>query len=361
MRLHKLDFFVLMVFCHVTISQMMQYSCKRYFVLEDTTLRWFKFAPSSKREYLMTKPRTLLGHIVSTDIFIRFSVIGGSSSLSTFSWSLNSLQRGSKRSGGWLLAPSSHGGWSTDIYQEEMEVVYLCSVSNNFTSHQVLGLSSTISMLQATTGKTHDWKDIFPDLIYMQTTTMDRKVCQVDNTAVQAIMFFEINLGTNLTAFLEILVATYRSNNGKDLEKEQRRQPSLKTALVSMKASFANVMSKSIQRGAVPGVTSPIRPLRPTYTRIIDALNAFSEQMAREGHVPNTEDVFQDIEEEHKSYVLCVHSEKLAIVFGIISTPAGTKIRVMKNLRVCIDCHTVTKFISKLADREIVFCNPSKY
>jgi hypothetical protein len=49
-RLHRLDFFVLMVFCHVTISQMMQYSCKRYFVLEDTTLRWFKFAPSSKRE-----------------------------------------------------------------------------------------------------------------------------------------------------------------------------------------------------------------------------------------------------------------------------------------------------------------------
>jgi hypothetical protein len=70
-------------------------------------------------------------------------------------------------------------------------------------------------MLQATTGKTHDWKDIFPDLIYMQTTTMDRKVCQVDNTSVQAIMFFEINLGTNLTAFLEISVATYRSNNGK--------------------------------------------------------------------------------------------------------------------------------------------------
>jgi hypothetical protein len=29
----------------------------------------------------------------------------------------------------------------------------------------------------------------------------------------------------------------------KDLEKEQRRQPSSKTALVSMKASFANVMS----------------------------------------------------------------------------------------------------------------------
>lgn len=99
----------------------------------------------------------------------------------------------------------------------------------------------------------------------------------------------------------------------------------------------------------------------PWYDRIIDALNAFSEQMAREGHVPNTEDVFQDIEEDHKSYVLCGHSEKLAIVFGIISTPAGTKIRVMKNLRVCIDCHTVTKFISKLADREIVVRDANRF
>src|SRR6185312_13209302 len=89
----------------------------------------------------------------------------------------------------------------------------------------------------------------------------------------------------------------------------------------------------------------------PWYDRIIDALNVFSEKMARQGYVPNTEDVFQDIEEEQKRYVLCGHSEKLAIVFGIISTPPGTTIRVIKNLRVCIDCHTVTKYISKLAER----------
>jgi hypothetical protein len=92
----------------------------------------------------------------------------------------------------------------------------------------------------------------------------------------------------------------------------------------------------------------------PWYNRIIDAPNIFSEQMARQGYAPNTEDIFQDIEEEQKRYVLCGHSEKLAIVFGIISTPPGTSIHVMKNLRVYIDCHTVTKYISKLAEREIV-------
>ncbi|KAF8704126.1 hypothetical protein HU200_031617 [Digitaria exilis] len=99
----------------------------------------------------------------------------------------------------------------------------------------------------------------------------------------------------------------------------------------------------------------------PWYDRIIDALNVFSEQMARQGYVPNTEDVFQDIEEEQKRRVLCGHSEKLAIVFGIISTPPGTTIRVMKNLRVCIDCHTVTKYISKLAEREIFVRDANRF
>lgn len=99
----------------------------------------------------------------------------------------------------------------------------------------------------------------------------------------------------------------------------------------------------------------------PWYERIIDALNVFSEQMVRQGYVPNTDDVFQDIEEEQKNSVLCGHSEKLAIVFGIISTPPGTTIRVMKNLRVCVDCHTVTKFISKIVGREIVMRDANRF
>ncbi|KAM0877498.1 hypothetical protein ACQ4PT_035441 [Festuca glaucescens] len=99
----------------------------------------------------------------------------------------------------------------------------------------------------------------------------------------------------------------------------------------------------------------------PWYERIIGALNVFSEQMARQGYVPNTEDVFQDIEEEQKSHVLCGHSEKLAMVFGIISTPPGTTIRVMKNLRVCVDCHAVTKFISKIVGREIVMRDANRF
>ncbi|MQL79702.1 hypothetical protein Taro_012159 [Colocasia esculenta] len=48
------------------------------------------------------------------------------------------------------------------------------------------------------------------------------------------------------------------------------------------------------------------------------------------------------------------HSEKLAIAFGLARMPEGTTLRIVKNLRVCRDCHTFTKFVSKVYGREVV-------
>ncbi|XP_059652183.1 pentatricopeptide repeat-containing protein At3g56550-like [Cornus florida] len=48
------------------------------------------------------------------------------------------------------------------------------------------------------------------------------------------------------------------------------------------------------------------------------------------------------------------HSEKLAIAFGLARMPQGVSLRIVKNLRVCKDCHTFTKFVSKAYDREII-------
>ncbi|KAJ0976417.1 hypothetical protein J5N97_018382 [Dioscorea zingiberensis] len=72
------------------------------------------------------------------------------------------------------------------------------------------------------------------------------------------------------------------------------------------------------------------------------------------GYVPNTNPVLFDIAEEDKENVVAYHSEKLAIAFGMISLDAQAAIRVVKNLRVCQDCHTVAKLISKLYNREII-------
>ncbi|KAH7426998.1 hypothetical protein KP509_10G025700 [Ceratopteris richardii] len=51
---------------------------------------------------------------------------------------------------------------------------------------------------------------------------------------------------------------------------------------------------------------------------------------------------------------LCGHSERLAIAFGLLNTNSGTTIRVSKNIRMCVDCHTTAKFTSSIENREIV-------
>jgi pentatricopeptide repeat protein len=99
----------------------------------------------------------------------------------------------------------------------------------------------------------------------------------------------------------------------------------------------------------------------PYHDRINEALEVLLEQMEREGYVPDTKEVLHDVEEEHRKYLLHSHSERLAIAFGIISTPAGATIRVTKNIRVCTDCHTAIKFISKIVGREIIVRDNSRF
>lgn len=78
------------------------------------------------------------------------------------------------------------------------------------------------------------------------------------------------------------------------------------------------------------------------------------EKLKKEGYKPDTSCVLHNVDEEEKENLLCGHSERLAIAFGILNTPPGTTIRVAKNLRVCNDCHAATKFISKVVEREII-------
>ncbi|CAN1807170.1 Pentatricopeptide repeat-containing protein At1g08070, chloroplastic [Linum perenne] len=65
---------------------------------------------------------------------------------------------------------------------------------------------------------------------------------------------------------------------------------------------------------------------------------------------PRSMEIYAKIEDSAK--LLYHHSEKLAVAFGLIATPSGAPIRVKKNLRVCLDCHTALKLISKISSRE---------
>ncbi|XP_072997908.1 pentatricopeptide repeat-containing protein At5g48910-like [Typha latifolia] len=92
----------------------------------------------------------------------------------------------------------------------------------------------------------------------------------------------------------------------------------------------------------------------PNYEEISAKLLEMRKRMDQEGYNAETADVLYDIDEEEKEQALGHHSEKLAISFGLISTPPGSTLRVVKNLRFCADCHNVAKLISKIYNREIV-------
>eukprot|EP01018_Ginkgo_biloba_P030314 Gb_23082 [translate_table: standard] len=101
--------------------------------------------------------------------------------------------------------------------------------------------------------------------------------------------------------------------------------------------------------------------LHPQSERINSMLEALAGQMKEAGYAPDTCFALHDVEDEEKEYVLCSHSEKLAIAFGLINTSPGTPIRITKNLRVCGDCHSATKFISKLARRQIIVRDANRF
>ncbi|KAK6152711.1 hypothetical protein DH2020_012350 [Rehmannia glutinosa] len=94
---------------------------------------------------------------------------------------------------------------------------------------------------------------------------------------------------------------------------------------------------------------------------IFEFLGKVSKRMKEEGYVPHTNYVLHDVEEEQKEQNLFYHSEKLAVAFGIISTPPGSPIKVFKNLRTCVDCHTAIKFISSIAERKIIVRDSSRF
>ncbi|XP_028779606.1 pentatricopeptide repeat-containing protein At2g15690, mitochondrial-like [Neltuma alba] len=85
-----------------------------------------------------------------------------------------------------------------------------------------------------------------------------------------------------------------------------------------------------------------------------EKLKGLSGQIRVAGYVPDTRYVLHDIDEEAKEKALQYHSERLAIAYGLISTPPRTTLRIIKNLRICGDCHNAIKIMSKIVGRELI-------
>ncbi|KAJ4960091.1 hypothetical protein NE237_020001 [Protea cynaroides] len=101
--------------------------------------------------------------------------------------------------------------------------------------------------------------------------------------------------------------------------------------------------------------------VHPDKDKIYGFLEELDLKMKRDGYVSSTKMVLHDVEEEEKEQMLKYHSEKLAVAFGILTIPPGRPIRVIKNLRVCEDCHSAIKHISMIVKRLIILRDSNRF
>ncbi|CAJ1948970.1 unnamed protein product [Sphenostylis stenocarpa] len=99
----------------------------------------------------------------------------------------------------------------------------------------------------------------------------------------------------------------------------------------------------------------------PDAEKIYEMIDEMGEKLEDVGYTPDVSCVLLNIDNEEKETALNYHSEKLAMAYGLISTAPGAPIRIVKNLRICEDCHNATKLLSKIYGREIIVRDRNRF
>ncbi|XVF04698.1 hypothetical protein REPUB_Repub05bG0107400 [Reevesia pubescens] len=103
----------------------------------------------------------------------------------------------------------------------------------------------------------------------------------------------------------------------------------------------------------------------PQREAICTKLEGLIGQLKENGYVPEISLALHDIEEEQKQEQLFHHSEKMALVFAIMNEGnlrcGGSVIRIMKNIRICVDCHNFMKLASDFLQKEIIVRDSNRF
>lgn len=59
--------------------------------------------------------------------------------------------------------------------------------------------------------------------------------------------------------------------------------------------------------------------------------------------------------------LFCYYSEKLAMIWSMMKIESGTIVRIVEDLLVYGNCHTVTKFISRIRNCDFIVRDASRY
>lgn len=87
---------------------------------------------------------------------------------------------------------------------------------------------------------------------------------------------------------------------------------------------------------------------------VCEMMHQMEWQLKFEGYKADLSEVLIPVGEEEKMERLKGHSQKAAVAFALVSTGEGSVVRIVRNVRMCSDCHTYTKMISVIYEREIV-------
>ncbi|XP_018485769.1 pentatricopeptide repeat-containing protein At1g08070, chloroplastic [Raphanus sativus] len=139
-------------------------------------------------------------------------------------------------------------------------------------------------------------------------------------------------------------------------EKVSEVRETMKKKRIKKKAGWSLIEQKGVIHRFIVGDRS-----HPQTVEIYAKLKEMREKLKAAGHIADTRQVLLRIEDEKEKEVeLELHSERLAIAYALINNSNGP-IRVLKNLTVCNDCHSVTKLLSRIYQRDIIVRDNSRF
>ncbi|KAM6583668.1 hypothetical protein CsatB_010670 [Cannabis sativa] len=100
----------------------------------------------------------------------------------------------------------------------------------------------------------------------------------------------------------------------------------------------------------------------PECEEIYKFLNVIKERLQLMGYSPDySQAPLVNEEGDTKEHSLDLHSERIALAFGLLNSKPGIPIRIFKNLRVCNDCHNVFKLISSAFNVDIIMRDRARF
>lgn len=99
----------------------------------------------------------------------------------------------------------------------------------------------------------------------------------------------------------------------------------------------------------------------PDSHKIHKKLEELMRKIQEIGFVPETESILHDVDEEVKTDMINKHSEKIALAYGLLVSKADMPLVIMKNLRICRDCHNTAKFVSLIEKRTIIIRDAKRF